>query len=197
MPFSPKRGGLFMAEKKIFEENGYKWCKEKTDETPYYINLEYKGKIWCDYRLFRLYKRMNEQESKAADNESRCLVFNKNKLLVKCRLNCETECPYGPNHGRTGKPVSLDSIQEKSNFDFADSESDPDEEYSERETFSTFAQTIAKLDKTDRLIYLSIRMKGKTEREIAKELGISQPAVHKRLVKTAEYVKKNMAKFVG
>lgn len=66
-----------MTDKKYFEENGYKWSYEKTDKTPYYYDTEFKGRIWCDHTLFRLFHSMDEAEYKRQDEESRCVILNK------------------------------------------------------------------------------------------------------------------------
>lgn len=186
-----------MTDKNYFEENGYKWGYEKTDETPYYYDLEYKGRIWCDYPLFKMLRSMDEKEYKQMDEESRCVLFNKNGLPVKCRLNCSTECPFGPNHSRAGSAVSIEAMQEgNSHIDFVDTESDPSKAYSYFEIQDAFEAAISSMDETDRAIYVSIRINGGTERNAAKALGISQPAVHKRLAKASAEIEEKLKTFI-
>ena len=52
------------------------------------------------------------------------------------------------------------------------------------------------MDETDRAIYVSIRINGDTERKVAKALGISQPAVHKRLAKATAEIEEKLKTFI-
>lgn len=187
-----------MTNKKFFEENGYKWSYEKTDETPYYYDTESKGCIWCDHALFRMLHSMDEAEYKRQDEESRCVVLNKNGLPVKCRLKCSAECPYGLNHSRTGSPISIEAIQEgNSHIDFVDTSADPKQTFDLAELKSKVREILGELNDVERSIYISIRFEGKTERDVAKSLGISQPAVHKKLLRISKTVEEELKKFLN
>lgn len=187
-----------MTNKNYFEENGYKWSYEKTDETPYYYEMELKKRIWCDHALFRMLRSMDEAEYKRQDEESRCVILNQKALPVKCRLNCSTECPFGFYHPRTGTPISMEAIQESNgNIDFIDDSADPKQAFDLMELKSKVMEALGELGKEERSIYLSIRFEGKTEREVAKNLGISQPAVHKRLLITSKKVKEKIQNFLN
>lgn len=186
-----------MKNKNYYEENGYKWSYEKTDETPYYYDMKFKGRIWCDYKLFRMLRSLDEAEYKRHDEESRCVVLNKKGLLVKCRLNCLTECPYGLNHSRTGSPLSMEAIQEgNSHIDFVDDSADPRQAFELAELERKAKEILDELSEEERFLYISIRLEGKTERDVAKKLRISQPAVHKKFLKIIKNIEEKLKKII-
>lgn len=186
-----------MNNKNYFDENGYKWSYEKTDETPYYYDLEFKGRIWCDYALFRMLHSMDEAEYKRQDEESRCVILNEKGLLIKCRLKCSTECPFGLSHSRTGSPISIEAIQEGNNhIDFVDTSADPKQTFDLAELKRKVGEILSELNEVERSIYISIRFEEKTERDVAKSLGISQPAVHKKLLKISKMVEEKIKNFL-
>lgn len=186
-----------MTDKKYFEENGYKWSYEKTDKTPYYYDTEFKGRIWCDHTLFRLLHSMDEAEYKRQDEESRCVILNEKGLPIKCRLKCSTECPFGLSYSRTGSPISIEAIQEgNSHIDFVDISTDPKQTFYLAELKNKVREILAELNDVERFIYISIRFEEKTERDVAKRLGISQPAVHKKLLKISKTVEEKIKKFL-
>lgn len=185
-----------MTNKNYHEENGYKWSYEKTDETPYYYDIE-DQRIWCDYALFRMLHSMDEAEYKRKDEESRCIVLNKNGLPTKCRLKCSAECPYGLDHSRTGTPISIEAIQEgNSHFDFVDDSADPRLAFERNELQDKIEEILDELSEEERFLYISVTFEEKTERDVAKALGISQPAVHKRLLKVTKSIEEKIRKFI-
>lgn len=186
-----------MTDNKYFEENGYKWSYEKTDETPYYYDLEFKGRIWCDHTLFRMLHSMDEAEYKRQDEESRCVILNEKGLPIKCRLKCSAECPFGSSHSRTGSPISIEAIQEgNSHIDFVDTSPDPKQIFGLAELKSKLGEILAELNEDERSIYISIRFEEKAERDVAKSLGVSQPAVHKKLLKISKMVEEKIKNFL-
>ena len=177
-----------MTDKKYFDENGYKWSYEKTDETPYYYDLEFKGRIWCDHTLYRMLHSMDEAEYKRQDEESRCVILNEKG---------PTECPFGLCHSRTGSPISIEAIQENnSHIDFVDTSADPKQTFDLAELKNKVGEILAELNEVERSIYISIRFEEKTERDVAKSLGISQPAVHKKLLKISKTVEEKIKNFL-
>lgn len=186
-----------MKNKNYYEENGYKWSYEKTNETPYYYDLELKGRIWCDYTLFRTLHSMDEAEYKRQDEESRCVILNRKGLPIKCRLKCSTECPFGLDHSRTGFPISIEAIQEgNSHIDFIDNSADPKQTFDLAELKSKVGDILAELNEIERSIYISIRFEEKNERDVAKSLGISQPAVHKKFLNISNMVQEKIKNFL-
>ena len=186
-----------MTNGNYFEENGYKWSYEKTDETPYYYDMKFKGRIWCDHALFRMLRSMDEAEYKRRDKESRCIVINKKGLPVKCRHKCSTECPFGPNHSRTGAAMSMEALREgNSHIDFVDDSADPRRHFDLEELERIFKEALDELSQDERLLYISTRIKGAGEREVAKRMGISQPAVHKRLLGISKTIEEKMKSFL-
>lgn len=184
-----------MKNNKVFEENNYKWSYEETKETPYYYDMEFKGRIWCDYQLFRLLRSQDEKEYKKRDIESRCVCINKHGLSTKCRLKCSIECPYGENHSRMGCPVSMDAIQQNNNhIDFVDESADPRNFYDLREIENNIDEVLANLSSKARLMYILIKFYGETERSVGRRFNMSQPAIHKiieKINKTIEEKLKN------
>lgn len=186
-----------MKNKNYYKENSYKWSYEKTNETPYYYDMKFKGRIWCDYKLFRMLRSIDEKECKRQDEESRCVILNKNGLPVKCRLKCLTKCPYGLNYSRTGSPTSIEAIQEgNSHIDFIDNSADPRLTFQQNELQEKIEEILDESSEEERFLYISITFEGKTERDVAKTLGISQPAVHKRLLKISNEVEGKLRKFI-
>lgn len=188
---------FLMKNKNYYEENGYKWGYEKTNETPYYYDMKFKGRIWCDYKLFRMLRSIDEKEYKHQDEESRCVVLNKNGLPVKCRLKCSTECPYGLNYSRTGSPISIEAIQEgNSHIDFIDNSADPKQLFDVMELENKLKEVLNELSPKDCDLYISIKISGEKEGDIAKKLGVSRNAIHKKIVRISKFIEEKLKSFI-
>ena len=186
-----------MNNKNYYEENGYKWGYEKTDETPYYYDMKFNGRIWCDYKLFRMLHSMDEAEYKRQDEESRCVILNKNGLPVKCRLKCSSECPYGLNYSRTGSSISIEAIQEgNSHIDFVDDSADPKQLFDVKELENKLKEVLNELSPKDCDLYISIKICGEKESNLAKKLGVSRNAIHKKIVRISKFVEEKLKSFI-
>lgn len=93
--------------------------------------------------------------------------------------------------------ISIEAIQEgNSHIDFVDTSTDPKQIFDLAELKNKVREILAELNDVERSIYISIRFEEKTERDVAKRLGISQPAVHKKLLKISRMVEEKIKNFL-
>lgn len=182
-------------EKTIYYENGYVWSYTQNDKTPFFYKINDQEIIWCDKNLFKLLKKINDYEYKKRDLNSRCVILNKNNLPIKCRRKCSNDCPYGYKGFRSGYSISINSIEEKSNFTFVDFESDLINKYDKAELINLIKKEIIQLTDIEKDIIVSIFYNNKTEREIAKKYGVSQSAIHQRLKYSLSLLKNKLKKY--
>lgn len=138
------------------------------------------------------------------DIDSRC-VFYKLKadgtiIGVKCRKKCSLNCPKKldpnnpnaptPDYERTGNPISLDykfdeDDPEENEHDVADPNDESPVEYCARKEVEARVQAfINNQDNLDQaIINLLLEDSQLSERDIAKELNVSNSTIHKRKVR--------------
>ena len=68
----------------------------------------------------------------------------------------------------------------------------PDEKVTEKIMLEAMRRGLTKLDRRDRDLIQAVYFDGKSERVMAKELGITQPTVHYRITQAIEKLKKLM-----
>lgn len=99
---------------------------------------------------------------------------------------------------KTGSAISIETIKKDNpNFDFVDDTADPKKYFEFDELNNEFNSLLNDLNLKDRFLYVEIKINGLTEREVAKKLGISQPAVHKKLLRISKYIKEKLQKFIN
>lgn len=167
----------------------------ESPETPYYYQGEdYDRKIWLNEEGYRYLSSLDDGERKRKDEESRCLVHNKKGLLVRCRDKC-AECPMYQRYGRTGGTLSMEALQEgNGHIDFV-SPDDVAGEYEEGEFRDALGKALSERDDLDQTIFSLYFEEERTEREASAMLGISQPAVHKRIIKLRAYLQEKLKDF--
>lgn len=180
-----------MERKNMKEENSFKWSYEKTDETPYYLDLKYQGRIWCDYNLFRIIRREEEKEYKRRDMESRCVIISKNRVM-KCRKKCSTDCPYGLNSHRSGFPISLSSIDENNDSEIIDETADIVKKIDIDECIKLINKIVLELNKRDLVIFNCIYINDYSEKYVAEKLNLSRSTICQRLKEIRERIKKEL-----
>lgn len=144
---------------------------------PYYIDLEHEGRVWVDREVYLAYKRPEWREHQRMRNEGRCSVPSGQHGTKRCGEDCAT-CPFR----KTGFVLSLDRLFEDSEFEAADRTQSLVEEVISGEEREAEIEEASKGDPVDLEIF-SMWLEGRTERETAAEVGLSQKAVDKRLHK--------------
>jgi len=160
-----------------------------TKERYLYIDLEGGGgRIWVNKEDYRNYRRIIEAEWQAKLYESRCLIPAERGMYKRCREDC-AQCPLA----RTGNHISYDAIIENTGNELPDS-FDMRVEHEYDELRDKLWEEVSKLDKLDQKI-LTLYNEEFTEREIAKEVGLSQKAVNLRIRKCVELLKEKLKNY--
>jgi len=160
-----------------------------TEERCFYIDLEGGGgRIWVNKEDFRNYRRIIEAEWQATIDESRCLIPAERGLYKRCREKC-SECPLK----RTGNNISYDSIIENTGNELPD-DFDMRVHLEYEEAREKLWEEVSQLSELDQRI-LRLYNEDFTEREIAKEVGLSQKAVNLRIHKCISLLKEKLKDF--
>ncbi|HAS04572.1 MAG TPA: sigma-70 family RNA polymerase sigma factor [Dehalococcoidia bacterium] len=118
--------------------------------------------------VYRAYKRPLWAEHKRKEREKRCYDKNGNRCTADCS-KCDKQ--------RTGSILSLDKFTEEG-FEVAD-HLDLAELVASKLLLEELYKVLEELDPDNRRI-MELFSKGKSEREIATDIGLSQKAVNKR-----------------
>ena len=127
--------------------------------------------------VYRAYMRPVWAEQKRQERAKRCRIGG-----VRCTGDC-SQCP----HMRTGTAVSLERLDEV-NHAPADLSADVQEIVEGRLLLEALFQQLEELDPDGQLL-CRLLMDGKSERQIAGQLGISQVAVNKRKQKVFAFLR--------
>jgi RNA polymerase sigma factor (sigma-70 family) len=134
--------------------------------------------------VYRAYKRPLWAEHKRKEREKRCRDGNGNR----CTNDCST-CL----HQRTGGILSLDQFTEEG-FEAAEP-IDLAELVADKLLLEELYAILEELDPANRRIMELFRI-GKSEREIADEIGLSQKAINKRKTKLIALLRKRLKDFI-
>ena len=125
--------------------------------------------------VYRAYKRPLWNEHKREERQKRCIVSNDSGGTKRCTDNC-SKC----DNQRTGSVLSLDKFIDDG-FEVAD-EVDVDGLIEDKLRLEELCAALDELNPDNRRI-LELFCIGKSEREIANNIGLSQKAVNKRKTK--------------
>jgi DNA-directed RNA polymerase specialized sigma24 family protein len=135
--------------------------------------------------VYRAYKRPLWTEQKRKEREKRCRDKNGNRCTGDCN-KCDNQ--------RTGSVLSLNGLIEESGFELTDAV-DIAELAADKLLFEELYAALDELDPDNRRIMLLFSI-GKSEREIAAEVGLSQKAVNKRKVKLFAHLWERLKDYV-
>lgn len=160
-----------------------------TKERCFYIDLDGNGgRIWVNKSDFKNYRRIIEAEWQADLDARRCLIPAERGLFKRCREKC-SECPLP----QRGNAVSYESIIENTGNELPD-DLDIRAEYEYDEMRQRLWVEVAELDELNQRI-LRLYNEDYSEREIAKEVGLSQKAVNLRIKKCIQLLKEKLTNF--
>lgn len=134
--------------------------------------------------VYRTYKRPAWAEHKRQERAKRCRDENGNRCIKDCRL-CEKS--------REGSTLSLDRFAEQG-FEPADYV-DIEELIAEKDLYRVLYTALDELDPDNRRIAELFSM-GKSEREIAADIGLSQKAINKRKAKIFAQLREKLKDFI-
>ncbi len=134
--------------------------------------------------VYRAYKRPAWAEHKRKDREKRCRDENGNR----CNRDC-SKC----DKQRTGSVLSLDKFTEDG-FEVAESV-DIAELMADKLLFEELYAALEELDPDNRRI-MELFSIGKSEREIASDIGLSQKAINKRKTKLFAQLRERLKDFI-
>ena len=159
-----------------------------SEDRPYYLDIDGK-RIYVTEEVYRAYKQPLWAEHKRKERESRCQVSNGRGGVKRCEEDC-SQCSYS----KTGSTLSRDRLYEDYEYKIADSSESPLDTLIKEEFKQKTKEAIAELGPVDQQIIRSF-MNGISEREIAKEIGISQKAVNKRKNKLLKELNKKLKEY--
>jgi RNA polymerase sigma factor (sigma-70 family) len=134
-----------------------------------------KNVIEVTEEVYRAYKQPLWTEHKREEREKRCIVSNGRGGIKRCTDNC-SKCV----HLRTGSILSLEKFLDDG-FEVAD-EVNVAELIADKLLLEELYTALNELDPDNRRI-MELFSIGKSEREIATDIGLSQKAVNKRKTK--------------
>ena len=143
----------------------------KKENGKYYLRV---GKTWVEVneKVYYGYMDLVWQEEKNAERRSRCFLGNK---------RCEGDCEHCP-HERKGTPLSLDALYEETEYEPTADQPSVEDQVLARFLKDALHRELAALPVEDQILLHDIYFEDVpyTQRQIARKLGISQVAVHKR-----------------
>ena len=134
--------------------------------------------------VYRAFKRPAWAEHKRKEREKRCRDENGNRCTNDCS-KCKKQ--------RTGSVLSLDKFTDEG-FEVADTV-DLNELIADKLLFEELYAAFEELDPDNRRI-MELFSVGKSEREIAADIGLSQKAINKRKTKLFEHLRDRLKDFV-
>lgn len=156
--------------------------------------LKVKGKeVEVNEEIYRAYIRPVQAEQRQKRRAWKCRVLSKSgNYYVRCTKKCET-CPYYlAGNSALGNVTSLDRLVnyeveiEDKDLDF---EADYIEQETTKEDYAELHKAIRQLTPRQQEIVKMIYFEGKTQKEVAKVLGITQGAVSLALAKSIAQLK--------
>lgn len=134
--------------------------------------------------VYRAFKQPIWAERKRKEREQHCTISNGNGFTKRCTEDC-SKC----NKQRTGSVLSLDKFTEDG-FDVPAS-IDLSEIIADKLLLEELLAALEELDPENQLI-MKLFSVGKSEREIANEIGLSQKAINKRKTKLFQQLKERL-----
>lgn len=164
---------------------------EKKDKK---YTLKVKGKeVEVNEEIYRAYIRPVQAEQRQKRRAWKCRVLSKSgNYYVRCTKKCET-CPYYlAGNSALGNVTSLDRLVD-CEVEIEDKDLDFEADYIEQETtkeeYAELHKVIRQLTPRQQEIVKMIYFEGKTQKEVAKVLGITQGAVSLALAKSIAQLK--------
>ena len=164
---------------------------EKKDKK---YTLKVKGKeVEVNEEIYRAYIRPVQAEQRQKRRVWKCRVLSKSgNYYVRCTKKCET-CPYYlKRKSALGNVTSLDRLVD-CEVEIEDKNSDFEADYIEQQTikeeYAELHKVIRQLTSRQQEIVNMIYFEGKTQKEVAKVLGITQGAVSLALAKSIAQLK--------
>ena len=167
---------------------------ETKEQKQYYVTV--KGqKVPVSEEVYRAYVRPARAQQRTEKRNKRCQVKGERFGLVRCKDNC-AECPYAEK-AVFGSEQSLEALAE-SGFESpaaTDMEADLLAAEEKEEQAKRLQSAIACLTERQQYLIREIYFNGKTQKEIAEEIGATkQPvsnAIHRALTSMKKYLEKN------
>jgi RNA polymerase sigma factor (sigma-70 family) len=139
--------------------------------------------------VYRADKRPAWAERKRKEREKRCVISNGRGGTKRCTGDC-SKC----DKQRTGGVLSMDSLVKESGFEPADTV-DIAELVADKLLLEELYAALEELDPDNRRI-MELFSIGKSEREIAADIGLSQKAINKRKTKLFAQLRERLKDFI-
>jgi len=168
-----------------------------SENKEFYVMVQGK-KVMVSEEVYRAYVRPIRTEQRRERRAWKCQVIGEKGNLVRCKGKC-SECEYANDGNKaTGNILSLDKLLEKG-VEIADKHSTPEEQYIEKESRTSLQKqvhrAIESLPKKQRQVIELFYFSELSQEEIAKRLGVQQPAVSKLLARGLQRIKSFLENF--
>lgn len=155
---------------------------ETKDTKQYYIFVK-NEKVQVSEEIYREYVRPVSAERKRRYRNSRCRVKGKKGHYIRCTRDCKTCEYYKAGKPLIGSAVSLDRLKDNGYEAASDMDIEVFVEEKEQKAATTAAinAAISKLTERQRLVVRCIYFEGKSQKELAEELGVTPASVSSAL----------------
>lgn len=169
---------------------------ETKEQKQFYIIVDGQ-KVEVSEEVYRAYVRPIRAQQRAERRNWKCKVKGQRLNLVRCKQDCSS-CPYAIHGNKaTGNTLSLDALAE-SGYDFASEANMEDSVIAveeQEEKMAALYAAIENLDERQQHIVKEIYFAGKSQAQVAEELGITQATVSVNLRRILEKLKKFLKNF--
>ena len=155
--------------------------QQPAENRPFYIDLEFEGRIYVSKELYKEYMRPERNEWKKSDRESRCMVPGVHGKLKKCSKKC-SECA----HFRNNYSVSIEYLHDQYELEIEDRDSNVVKNLINDETMIAVRTAIESLNPIEKTIIKKTFYDDLSQEEIGKILGMSQRLVSYHLKKAKD-----------
>ena len=167
--------------------------KDNQESKQYYLSIDGQ-EVKVNEEIYRAYKQPAWAEHKRKERERRCRDSKGRVCTQSCRL-CDMNRMLDDKEPirKNSLLLSLDWFQDDG-FDQADP-ADIEEILAEKELLTELLSALEELDPDNRRI-MELFASGKSERDIATDIGLSQKAVNKRKTKLFAQLKERLKDFI-
>ena len=168
-----------------------------SENKEFYVTIQGK-KVVVTEEVYRAYVRPIRTEQRRERRVWKCQVMGEKGNLVRCKKKC-SECEFAKGGNKaTGNILSLDQLLQ-SGIEIADKQLSPEELYIEKEyrtsCYEQVHNAIEGLPKKQRQVIELFYFSELSQEEIAKMLGVQQPAVSKLLARGLQGIKSFLENF--
>lgn len=159
----------------------------KDEKRPYYIDLEYQGRIWVNEEIYKEYKRMDWRNWKTNQRNHKCQILN-NEKIIRCNKKCEDCLEFKIND------ISLDSLKDEYDFEVPYESTSIIDNLIIEERNENLWELINNLDAFEKKLIL-LYLENYSEKEMSIILKVSKTTIHRKKEKIFSFLKNELMNF--